>query len=71
MTARSMDNGNCTFSRWQTIPEVVIGRNSNDKVGIFDHSELGKNVAKWLRRRTAQNGKIGAQNVDIAVSDGR
>jgi len=37
--------------------------------GIFNHDELDKSVGKWLRqRRTAGNGKIGAQNVYIAIS---
>jgi len=39
-----------------------IASKSNGKLGIFDHGELDKIVAKWLRQRqTAGNGKIGAQ----------
>ena len=41
---------------------------SNGKFGIFDHDELAKSVDKWLRqRRTAQNGKIGAQKAKTSL----
>ena len=40
----------------------------NSKFRIFDHDKLSKSVAKWLRRRIARSGKIGAKNVYIAIS---
>jgi len=64
--------------KWLPKPEILmtlklweIVLKFQRKSGIFEHDELHKSVAKWLRQQwRAESGKIGAQNVYIAIISG-